>query len=68
MTVTFRADIFCDGCGTWIETGVSGGKASGLIARAVKVAKKTGWSRDTKSMYLDVCPDCLKKIHRGGLT
>lgn len=67
MTVIFRADVFCDGCGNWIPTEVSGPKQSGLIGRAVAEAKKQGWSRDTKCTYLDVCPECLKRFHRGEL-
>lgn len=69
MTVIFSADVMCDACGNWIGTTVSGPNSKGqnLASRAVKIAKKHGWSRQTNHTYLDVCPDCLKKIHRGEL-
>lgn len=66
MTTVYTAVVFCDRCGTWDEnTQVSGPKLSSLATRAVKLAKKAGWSRDTKSMDLDLCPSCLSEARKG---
>lgn len=60
MTIVYTADVFCDRCGCWVH-GATGSKTSGLGRPALAVAKKAGWSRDVKSTYTDLCPECLKE-------
>lgn len=63
MSTVYTADIFCDRCTNWIG-GVTGNKPSGLATKAVQVAKKAGWSRDTKSQYMDLCPNCINESRK----
>lgn len=65
MTVIYRADVFCDHCANWLDTEVSGPRKDGLASQAVAKAKKAGWSRDTKSIYMDLCPSCAEGYRRG---
>lgn len=58
MTVRYTADVFCDRCGNWMHGAVSD-KPTGLATPALKAAKREGWSRDVKSIYMDLCPLCL---------
>lgn len=64
MTVRYTADVFCDRCVNWMH-GVTSEKASGLATPALKKAKKAGWSRDVKSTYTDLCPNCLNEHRKG---
>jgi len=60
MTVSYTADVHCDRCGNWVHGAVS--NVNKHLARdAVASAKRKGWSRDTKSSRLDLCPDCLQR-------
>lgn len=59
MTVVYTADVFCDRCANWISGGVAKPKPSGLAKQAIAHAKLHGWSRDVRSIYLDLCPACL---------
>lgn len=63
MTIRYTADVFCDRCGNWVP-GLTSEKPSGLARPALSLAKKAGWSRDTKSTYLDLCPKCLDENRR----
>lgn len=63
MTVRFSADVFCDRCGDWVR-GATSNEKNALATRALKVAKAAGWSRDNKSIYLDVCPKCLDEVRK----
>lgn len=62
MSTSYVVDIHCDRCGNWMH-GAVGPKPAGLATKAVKAAKATGWSRDVKSTFTDLCPSCLKE-HR----
>lgn len=59
MTVRYSVEVFCDRCGNWMSGINSADKPNGLASKALKAAKQKGWSRDVKSTYLDLCPDCL---------
>jgi hypothetical protein len=62
MSIVYTADVFCDKCGIWSEgVTVTGAKAPGLASKALKKAKAEGWSRDARSLYTDLCPNCLKE-------
>ena len=61
MSIVYQADVFCDKCGNWIRGDAVGHKASGLATQALKTAKSAGWSRDVRSLYTDLCPNCLKE-------
>jgi hypothetical protein len=63
MTTNYTAEIHCDRCGNWM-LGAVGPKPTGLATKAVKEAKKVGWSRDVKSLYADLCPSCLIESRR----
>jgi hypothetical protein len=65
MTVVYTADVFCDKCGAWVH-GVCSDKASGIARKALEIAKNCGWSRDVKSTFLDLCPNCLDKFKKEG--
>ena len=60
MSIVYTADVFCDKCGVWIH-GATGNKAPGLATKALKVSKQAGWSRDVRSVYTDLCPNCLNE-------
>lgn len=60
MTIRYTCDIFCDRCGNWAHGETKEGPVAGMATRTLKKAKCIGWSRDTKSPLLDLCPDCLK--------
>lgn len=64
MTVVYTADVFCDRCGVW-EHGTTGRRQQALATVAIETAKKLGWSRQNNSMFLDLCPKCLDKTHKG---
>lgn len=63
MSSVYSCDIFCDRCSDWIH-GSTGHEASGLATKAVKVAKAAGWSRHTKSQFIDLCPKCLDEARK----
>jgi hypothetical protein len=63
MSVTYTCDVFCDRCGDWTH-GVCSDKPTGLASKALKIAKKEGWSRDVKSTFLDLCPNCLNEFRK----
>lgn len=63
MSVTYSADVFCDKCGDWIH-GTTSNEPRGIAREALKIAKKEGWSRDVRSTYLDLCPNCLKEFRK----
>jgi hypothetical protein len=60
MTIRYSVDVFCDRCGDWTHGATSNDKQR-LASYALEKVKKQGWSRATKSMYLDLCPPCLKE-------
>ena len=60
MSIAYRVEIHCDRCGVWMEGGF-GPKTAGLARKALALAKKSGWSRDVRSTFTDVCPNCLSK-------
>lgn len=60
MSLSYTIDVHCDRCGNWIS-GVTVDKPQGNVRKALAVARRAGWSRDTKSLYTDVCPACLKE-------
>lgn len=64
MSTSYTVDIHCDRCANWTY-GATGPKPQGLATKAVKAAKKLGWSRCTKSIYTDLCPNCLKEVQKG---
>lgn len=61
MSVVYSADVFCDRCGDWVRGDAVGPNASGLARQALATARRAGWSRNVQSIYLDVCPSCLKE-------
>jgi hypothetical protein len=66
MSIRTTYDVSCDACGMWI-TGAYTFERKTLIRKALRVAQRAGWSRDTKSKYLDLCPECLLKERTGEL-
>lgn len=65
MSTNYTAEIHCDRCGNWM-LGASAPKPSGIAAKALKLAKSKGWSRNVKSTYMDLCPACLSEHRKGG--
>mgnify|MGYP000291181828 FL=1 len=63
MSTSYTVDIHCDRCGNWSH-GAIGPKPSGLATKALKAAKKNGWSRDVNSTYTDLCPACLAEARK----
>lgn len=60
MTVKYTADVFCDRCGNWEPSATAtGNTSSGLARQALSKSSKHGWSRNVRSIYLDICPTCL---------
>jgi hypothetical protein len=62
VTISYTLDIYCDHCGNWIR-GVTS-KSPNTVRASLYKAKKAGWSRDTKSIYTDLCPQCLNKVRK----
>jgi hypothetical protein len=65
MSIVYTADVHCDRCGNWAHS-VTGHKPDGLATRSLKLAKANGWSRSVRSIYTDLCPDCLKNARKSG--
>ena len=63
MTLFHTVDVFCDHCDEWIH-GATSVSTTQLARKALKEAKRHGWSRSTKSVYRDLCPKCLMKERR----
>jgi hypothetical protein len=60
MSLSYTCDVHCDMCGDWIH-GVTKSETIRLATEAINKAKRSGWSRVTKSIYTDLCPHCLDK-------
>jgi hypothetical protein len=68
MSITYTADVFCDGegCSQW-EHGISVSYTTSLARHARKAAKKQRWGRvmAPNGKLLDLCPLCMKKWGAG---
>lgn len=62
MSITVTTDVFCDGCGNWINGVYTHNRAA--ITRARSVALRNGWKVVTDSTHLkrDYCPDCAAAL------
>jgi hypothetical protein len=67
MTIVYSADVFCDACGIWVHGGVQSDKPTGMARPAIAVAKAQGWSRNTQSEFVDLCPKCLIEFRKGAI-
>lgn len=62
MSISYTVDIHCDRCTDWIQ-GITSAKPN-TVRRSLAEAKREGWSRNTKSVYTDLCPSCLKHVRK----
>lgn len=64
MSITYTADVFCDGkdCSEW-NHGVSASSTTGIARHARKYIKKQKWGRVVASngKLLDLCPKCMRE-------
>ena len=63
MSLIYSCDVVCDRCGNWTH-GLTGLKPIGLGMPSLAIAKGQGWSRASKSLYTDLCPDCLTETRK----
>lgn len=62
MSITYTADVFCDGCNDW-TSGIASGNHEGLVRPARQVAHRAGWiTKKTASGYVDLCPRCQRQV------
>lgn len=67
MTTFLTVTIHCDRCADW-EAGAPVPKRSGspgsIVTPLLRRLKKRGWSRDTKSQWVDLCPRCVEESRK----